>query len=1143
MRNHEPHDRTRAAALGALTAAVALVAVNGSVRAGIAGIGASGIQFHNVGASAVDLELSLRHEAGDPPVTIRRTGIGPQQAANVYVPLEVAMRNGAYAATVLGSADLVPLSRVDWSSSRASVLTGGSRSATAVSVPWVRNDGAAFETLVSVQNTNDAASASITVRAIRSGSAEAAVTVPFTIGAGGSITLDLGRHTAFAGLRPFDGAIAIDADQPVAASVLVDGVASPMGVAGYAAPTATEASAVLLLPYVPIDAVDAVGRRWRADLGLHNPTPHAAEATVAVEGVGACDGDDHVGRITVAPGGAARVDLGPAATGIAAGCTAVARIDVDGEAAVTGALVAHGTDADGSVQSLVGYAAIPLADARDDLAAPLWRNDHTPWRQSSHLYLHNPGPATVEATIELRNNTGDALPCPDGCTFDVPPGGVAVPAGIGGAMPARAYGSARVRASGALVGIVVDAAQQADSAAIALISTADIGRRWVPLVLRGGAPAGRPTDVPPTPLHTQAPLPIGTPVAWPAPAPGAGPMGAAASGLVVFNRASQASALRLAFWPAVGEVRTVEIGNVPPAITANVFLPTLTDLSNDSYLASVDSDDFAAPMLRTDWVLSGAALAASTSPADDHIVLPLGLRATERALVRVGNPSNSGDAAGTVDFGAGPTPITVVPGRFVTLRAPSGARVADVRMDRPVVASAIVFDAAASRVAYDVAGRGEDDASTERWIVRAHRAAPLVDAHDVTRSTRAIVANPSSAAVDVTATLQGDGGACGGQSFAVRPHTVPAGDAIVIDLADAPGVPSGCSGPLKLSGSGPFVANGIDSYLTGGLLAAAAAAPAVAPAEASDGAWLPFVRYAHTPLLFATDVSVVNPGASPRTVTLSAIRNDGAAVSVADASVVLPPGGGHVYRAAAVLRSLVGSYASGRIAADGPVVVRVDDYAASGRADATALVARSYRAQPSPPLGERHILWAERGASVDLDPGPPPPPPAPTPTPAPPLTLLTVALVNVAGGPDGACPACDGVYDAADRAAAVRSPLPQLRFVAEDSRGRRLAVTRSTAVDGIQVGAMSIAAADANGIIVVRVEGLDAAWTPCPNASTSREVTIKDFALGTARLDFHFSNSCTPTGAPLPLVPASLPELPPRLGRHDLFVPFALAQR
>ncbi len=1166
MTSRPPHPRSiPATAAGLVAAAVGLVVLGSSAHAGISGMAASGIQLHNVGAGATDLEFRLRHEAGDPPVTIRRDGIGPQRAYNLYLPAEAALRTGAYAGTVVGSADLVPLSRLDWSASSASAMSGGARAATVVSVPLVRNDGSSFETLVSIQNTDEAAPASITVRAIRSGSAAEVAAVPLTLGAGGSATLDLGRSAAFAALQPFDGALVLDADRPIAASVLIDGVDGP-GVAGYAAPTAGEASPVLLLPYVPIDALDAAGRRWRADLGLHNPGVGDASATLTVEGVGACDGDDHTAPLTLPAGGAARVDLGPDATGIAAGCTAVARITVDGGASLTGALLARGRSAAGASAALVGYTALPLAAARDDLAAPIWRANHTSWRFTTRLHLFNPGAAPVDATLEVWTSSGTAVACPEACALTVPPGGLVVDGGLGGAMAAGSYGSARIRAAGALVGVVVDAAERADDAAFTLLSTADVGRRWLPLLLRDGSAAGRPTEIPPTPVASTTPVPVGTPVAWPAPVPGDGRMGVAVAGLSLFNHEAQPHTARVEFWPASGEPRIVERPGVEPAGLLHIYVPASTELVNGSYLAYVENDAFESPVLRLDWMVTGGALSLSSSAADDHIVLPLRLRPTERAILRVGMPANTGFTTGTVDFGAGAEPITVASQRFVTLAVPRGARVAEVRMDRPVVASALVFDDGVGRAVYDVTGFGAGDASTERWIVRAHRAAPLVDALGVTRSTRIVVANPSAADVLVTATLYGEAGACAGQAIAVGPRTVARGDAIAIDLADETAVPEGCSGPLQLNGSGPFVANGVESSYASGQRAAAAAAPAVAPGAARDDLWLPVVMLAHTPMGLTTDVSVVNPGPMPRTVTLSAKRSDGVDVPVPGASVVLPPLGGHVFRGADALGHLVRSYGSGRITSDGPVVVRVDTFAATGRLDTTALLARASAGQAVRVPGEQHVLWAERNSDIaqavptaPAAPTPtavPPsaptptavPPSAPTPTAAPtsgpplepPVVVLAVGLVNVAGGAAPGCAACDGVYGDDDRAAAARSPLPRLRFVAEDPTGRRLAVAHSSAVDGLQVAALPIAAADAAGTVVVRVDSGPGGWTGCPNAPLRRELTFKDFTLGTARLDFHFSNHCTPAGGP-PLVPVALPDLPTRLGWHDLFFPFASA--
>lgn len=1139
-----------------LIAALVAVAATLPASAGIAGAGATGIQLLNLGTTTTDVEVQFRPQGGGAATSVHRSGVASGSAVNLYLPMESGLSNGAFSAAILGAPEVAALSRTDWGSSGGAVLVEGAADDNAVSIPLALSNDA-FDTLVNVQNTDTAAPAAVSIAAVRNGTTAVAATVDLTIAAGASATVDLGRHPAFAALGDFDGALLVTADRTVAASAIVDGETSPMGVAGYAAPGVDAAAGRLLLPYVPLEAVDAAGATWHSTLALHNVgSVHSTIEFILMGVSGTCDQSDTgaISTLQVPAGGSLHVDVTPSAAGLPAGCIAAGIVHTSTDSHVTGAVLTRAVAAAGTVTALSSYAALPESDARTQLHAVLMRREHTAATLSTTLWLLNPGATAATVTVEVRDPFGTSLACPAGCTLSVPAGrGAPVPADFGSAMPPNMYGSAFLQSDRPITGVIVDASMNGvlDAAAAPLLSTADIGRHWLPLVLRAriGPPpptraatatSGPGTAVPPS--NTPTPAPTDGPVRWPQPSAGNSADSFAASGIQVLNQTAAAENVAVRFAPVTGEVRTIDRGSVAPGAAFNFYLPVHSELSSVSYVASVVNPAGFGSVGRTDWSGAGGSIMFTSAPADDDIALPLGLRASERAYIRIANPDPAATADGTIHYGAATTTLSIAPGRFVTVAAPAGAAIARIAVDRPVVASALVFDLASDQAIYDVAGRGTDDASTERWIPRAYRAAPLDDALGVTRSSRFVIANPGAAAIDVTAHVLGSTSACAGQALSIGPRSVDAGGALAIDLAAETTVPAGCAGAVRIDGTGPFVANAVDHYLAEGAPLTAAAAPAVAAGDGGTDRWLPILRLNHTGARFTTDVSVVNPDSQPHTVTLTATDGQGGPIGVADGSVVLPPGGGHVFRGAVVLGALNHAYGSGRIQSDGPVIVRVDEFSASGTWDATALLAGPADDGHAPRLGDGILVWAQKGEGLGVG-AVPEPTAVPTPIPAPPLTLLAAAFVDVAGGTAAGCASCDGVYDAADRVAAAAAPLPRLQFSVHDATGRQVASGRSQLIDGIQIAGLQLPQRLADRSLIVKLDGLPSGWSYCPNAPLERALTLKDFELGTARLYYHFSNACVPAGALAPIVPAALPDLPPGFGQARIFIPWTVRDR
>ena len=82
-------------------------AVYASRLAGIQGAGGSGIQIQNLDASQdAQIVADFYNQKGSAAVTINRPNVAAGSAANIYLPTETSLTNGAYAAII--SADRPP---------------------------------------------------------------------------------------------------------------------------------------------------------------------------------------------------------------------------------------------------------------------------------------------------------------------------------------------------------------------------------------------------------------------------------------------------------------------------------------------------------------------------------------------------------------------------------------------------------------------------------------------------------------------------------------------------------------------------------------------------------------------------------------------------------------------------------------------------------------------------------------------------------------------------------------------------------------------------------------------------------------------------------------------------------------------------
>lgn len=1089
--------------------------------------------FHlvNVGADPALAAMSLRPQGGGEAERIEGLSVPARGVRHELMERQAIPRRVRYAGALEGAAEVALVAQSDWASGGGVAVEGAAASEQLV-VPYAVRASRVLRTLVTVQNTDPNTPASVEVTILGVGGAGELASFHLDVAAGSSTTFEVGRAPEPA-LADFEGALRLVGDRPIAASVFVDGLNNSLGGAGFLAVSPVDVGPRLVAPFLPIAADSVAGRRLETLVAIQNVA--ATDAAVAIELVGvtaACVGQTATVPLEVPAGDAAHVDLSPAVTGLAEGCVAAGTIEADADSRLAATVLLAGNTT--GLSAMAAYTARPDAAARTALWVPVLRRANTEARLDTDVWLFNPGtdPATID--VEVRDQDGGLLGCV-ACQIVVPAGGGASFSGaIGGALAEDAAGYGVIIADRPLIGVVEEAGPldapptaNRDSVVYGLVSAADLGRRWVPLALlwAAEAPPEYPAP-PPTPWATPGPA------VWPTSVAGRLEVEVFHGMIGVYNRGSTARDASIRLLPRVpGPATAVVIPGVAPGRSAARRLLG-QDYGQGAFAAVVGDADVVDRNGGIGWI-TGAVVEYGPARSDTKIVLPLALQAVERAHVRIVNAS-SVDAQADVRVDGHLSTRSIPASGYVALAVPPGTTAVEIASASPLVASALVFNDADMRAAYDVAGHGRSAASTELWTPRAYRRAAMPGGLGIARSTRVVIANPGDVAVDVTLRLDGAVDACAGQPIAVGPRPVPAGSAIAIDLASEPAVPNGCEGPLRILASGPVVANGVVHVSSAGAVVAAAAAPLVPAASGRTSAWIRYLSNDAPSFAPArTDIAIVNPGPVASRVQLMARDSADREVAVAEGDVVVQPGESHVFRADIALAALHGRSGTGTILASEPVVARIDQWGYTGKTDvSSAILGNAALATAAP--GEEVLPWANVEQAI-ITPTPPSAPPA---TPEAPLAIVAAAFVDVAGGSSSSCPSCDGIYAEDDRNAAITSPLPTIRFVVRDAEGRVITASDGRAVSGMQVARLTFAESVLARRPSLSVEGIASGWLLCPNAPAVRSLDLKDFPLGTARYDFHLTNVCVPDGALPPITPPDLPDLPPDLGLTSIHVPW-----
>lgn len=140
------------------------------------------------------------------------------------------------------------------------------------------------------------------------------------------------------------------------------------------------------------------------------------------------------------------------------------------------------------------------------------------------------------------------------------------------------------------------------------------------------------------------------------------------------------------------------------------------------------------------------------------------------------------------------------------------------------------------------------------------------------------------------------------------------------------------------------------------------------------------------------------------------------------------------------------------------------------------------------------------------------------------LTILAVGFVDVAGGSDPDCPACNGEYEDEDEDYAMNNPLGEMEFVVRDDGGTEIDRQTTTPLAGFQRVTFDVPELNPGESYTLELVSPPSNWLLCFNEAASRTLSFDDFQLGSAREDYRFyqSSVCDNGGGETP-TPTSVP--------------------
>lgn len=416
-------------------------AVFASKLAGISGAGSSGIQVQNLSTTdSAYIEAELYPQTGGAPVTLSDTAPA-SGSVNFYMPTEGSVADGAYAVIISSAEPIAAIARTEWPSVGGAATYGNVPPAASVLVPLATKAFANQTSQFSVQNTDTAASASITVKVYQTGQSTPSVTFTDSVLPGTSKTYDLGTGSQFATLPTnFLGSITVESTTLLAVQSFVDFGGGSKAVYAFSGMDATAAATKLFAPLARRDFAAAT-----TGISIVNPNPTAVSVDIDyIHNPASGDLNDYSETINIAANSSAVAyqGWGP----MPSGWLGSAVLEATG-----GPIVAMVNDATATTSA--AYNAPSAADGAMTVSIPLVRNKQTVYQFTTGVQVMNIGTGTANVSISYKDSGGTPYG-PE--TASIAPNGSYTFYQPSGPFPVGAYGSATVTSNEPVVVIVND---------------------------------------------------------------------------------------------------------------------------------------------------------------------------------------------------------------------------------------------------------------------------------------------------------------------------------------------------------------------------------------------------------------------------------------------------------------------------------------------------------------------------------------------------------------------------------------------------------------------------------------------------------------------------------------------------------------
>jgi len=1017
--------------------------------AGLSGAGVTGIQVVNLHpTAAMRASLDFYAQRGGPPVRVEAQGVPPLSAANVYLPTQASLSNGAYAVVARTDRPQAVLARTDWYSSGASTIYEAAASGTMVVVPLAAKGFRGHMSLVTLQNTDADAAASVRVDLIPSGAAAAIASTTHAIGPGASITLDLGKHPAFlAAPMGFVGTLLATSSSRLAAQSVIDVETSARAAYAFNGVPEDGGAATQHIPRFRSHdpASGAAGAPRNSTLiAVANPGAAGVEVRVTYIGLGgACAGQTavHGDRSFAIPPrsnlvfdqGAGARDLPTGPSGLPAGCWGTAKAEATGGTVAAVVVDLQADNAGAGILAAGAYNAFGEADSATTVHLPLYRREHTQSGLTTDVTVLNLGGAPAVVQLAMRDRLGSPVPCGAPCQATVPPGAAKVWRPEDTTFPSNAYGSAAIESDHPIVAVVDDVSRVGtfDTATFRVAAGAvdppdapleppAVSR--LPLVLRAAGEPARPTrdiSTPPTAPPTADPrTPAAAPTRTPAPI-AAGPKDTGATGVVVANlHPADPATLRLGLTGADGRAAgPITRAGVAPGGPGYVYLPAEPSVGQGVFGGILTGDRPAAGMSLTNWHASASAAAVEDAAAATDVVLPYAVKGAggQNTLVAVQNVDPDTEAAVTITLAGGAGTLAASLERTI---APGAPLILDLGREPDLAGIPMGFEGTLRvRAATRVAVQAFVDVEHSPMGIYGFNGEPAVAAADTLYAplvragvpvdpatpaaglsiTRIAVASPGANAAQVTVAYLGFGGSCAGRVVVHGggPVAVPPGGMRVFDAAAGSGLPPGCLASARITSAGGGILGAVvETVQAADLVRTAAAYNAFSAGQAARRTLLPLFRRQHTSILLSTDVALMNLGSGSAGVTLTLFDSGGRAIPCAEGCAArIDAGGTHWFVPETVSAIGANTYGWALVESDQPLAVVVAEASRVLRHDAYLYRGMSLDVPAGGMVAQARALPILIQNAVLRRPGPPltpfVPPAAPPPDPSP-LALVPV---------------------------------------------------------------------------------------------------------------------------------------------------------